>query len=102
MFSKQKQPRVNGRFLTYAYEIDNDEIVKTYMIAENEGQMYRILNGKYYLCVLGDQTIYKLECRGYLFMEEVYQKYGVSEIPIIENDEKPKNLIKTLFQRGQN
>lgn len=82
-FSKDKKNDV----LDYAYEIDSDN-VNTYTLERRENQIYRILNNHYYLDILGEKIISKLRGRGYLSMEEVYQKYQVPEIPIVENEKK--------------
>lgn len=100
MFGKQKQPQVNGCILAYTYETV-DDIVNTYVVAQDEERIYRMMNGKYYLCILGDKTYYKLECKGYLPIERVYQKYGVTEIPIVEDIEHKNGFMKTLLYRGR-
>lgn len=98
MFDK-KRAQMNHCILDYAYEIKNNEDVNTYAIQEQNGQIIRHFMDHYYLFVLGEKTIEKLRGRGYLSMEEVYQKYQVPEIPIVEN-EKKEGFMKTFFRKG--
>ncbi len=94
MFQKQKN---QNDILCYAYEIVNSEDVNIYKIRRSDEQIVRTLIDHYYLFVLGQKTIEKLQWRGYLSMEEVYQKYQVTEIPIVE--EKKEGYMKTFFQK---
>ncbi len=98
MFDKRRA-QMNHCSLDYAYEIKNNEDVNTYAIQEQNGQIIRFFMEHYYLFVLGEKTIEKLRGRGYLSMDEIYQKYQVTEIPIVES-EKKEGFMKTFFRKG--
>lgn len=73
--------------LDYAYEKENEEDIQTYiLIKENETHLL-IPNQHFYFSILGEKTIDKLIARGYLSMEELYQKYN-------NNIEKQKAKLK--------
>lgn len=90
--------RKPNKSLDYVYEILED-VVKTYEIQKIENQLFCILNGHYYLDILGERTIEKLRGRGYLSMEEACYKYQVTEIPIL-TDTKKGGFMKTLFKKN--
>lgn len=80
--------------LCYAYELFNEEDVYTYQIEKRNEELIRIRMEHYYYFILGEKLIEKLKGRGYVSMEEVYQKYQVTEIPI----EKKEGFMKTFFR----
>jgi len=85
-------------FLDYAYEMVDSENVYTYEIRKKEDAICRIFCTNYHFSILGEKTVEKLRGRGYLSMEEIYQKYGVVEVPIIEQSKK-KGLVKTFLKK---
>ena len=76
--------------LDYVYEID-DLIIKTYILRQDDSEYYLEKFRNYHYSILGDMMIYKLSCRGYLEMNEAYQKYGVD---YFDRREKVKKLKK--------
>lgn len=99
MFWKEKESQTEEKILDYVYEIVEED-VNTYMLWQKDDIIYRVFRDHYYWSVLGEKTIDKLRGRGYLSLEEAYQKYGVLEIPIWQN-EKKEGFVKTFFRKGE-
>lgn len=98
MFGKKGESTQN--ILDHAYEIVNEEDINLYAIVKVEDTLSRVLDGHLYWSVRGEYTIYRLQSRGYLSMEQVYQKYGVSEIPVINSLDPPqKGIMKRIFKQ---
>lgn len=76
--------------LDYIYEVDN-LFVKTYVLKQDRTGLYIENFRNYHYPFLGDMMIYKLSCRGYLEMNEAYQKYGVD---YFDRREKVKKIKK--------
>lgn len=96
MFGFGKQSKDNGHLLDYAYETKKEEVF-VYKIKEIDGEIFRIFINHYYMGILGEErTIEKLRGKGHISMEEVYSKYQVLDIPLLEIE---KGFMKTLFRK---
>ena len=71
------------QILNYAYERKDEEIVQTYVVTKENENILLIPLQKFYFSILGEKTIEKLTCRGYLSLEEVKEKY--TDFKIKEN-----------------
>ena len=72
--------------LDYVYEKENEEDIQTYILIKENETYLLIPKQHFYFSILGEKTIDKLIARGYLSMEELYQKYN--------NIEKQKTKLK--------
>ena len=75
--------------LDYVYERQNEEDVQTYKVTRNEEDIILLSPLQhFYFSILGERTIEKLEGRGYLSMEEFYQKYDSYKIETTPQKQK--------------
>jgi len=66
----------NNDILDYVYERQTDEDVQTYSVTKNDQDVILLSPLQhFYFSILGEKTIEKLEGRGYISIEEFYQKY---------------------------
>lgn len=85
-----KRRILNSPIIDYAYEIYNEEEVQTYLIVKGENDTIQACKYcTFYLSMYGDALLQKLEGKGYLPMNEIKEKYTLSEIQV-----HPKQKIK--------
>lgn len=87
-----KKRILQSPILDYAYNIIEDD-VQTYLVVKNKDTSISIIEHQhFYLAILGDRLIQKLEGKGYITLDEVKQKYQISDI---KEKTKVKNKKKS-------
>lgn len=87
-----KRKILTSQVLDRAYEIINDD-VRTYLVIKSKDNTISIIEHQhFYLQILGDKLIQKLEGKGYLPLKEIEQKY---EITIMRKKDKIKQKKKS-------
>lgn len=87
-----KKKNLNSPILDYAYQITNED-VETFLIIKNSDNSIGLMKDQhFYLTILGDRLIEKLEGRGYISMDEVKEKYPNIDI-------QPKKKVKWKRKR---
>lgn len=77
-----------SKILDYVYERESIEDVQTYILTKENESFLLIPQNHFYFSILGEKTIDKLTSRGYLSMEELYEKY--SDVTITKQNVKIK------------